>query len=68
MIRYKAERLRIHVLDGIDEAYSSQTCHACGEVDREGNEWRSRMMCGLLVQKSEAHGLASEMIPRKSDP
>ena len=45
MITYKASLYGIQVIE-VSEAYSSQTCHACGEVKKSNRVYRGLYHCG----------------------
>ncbi|MCL5046500.1 MAG: transposase [Actinobacteria bacterium] len=59
MITYKASLYRMRVIE-VSEAYTSQTCHACGEVKRSNRVYRGLYSCGCGWQaQADANAVAN---------
>lgn len=61
MLRYKAERAGSKFIE-VDPRYSSQTCAACGVVDRASRQSQSRFVCTGCGREENADVNAAQII------
>jgi transposase len=67
-LTYKAQRAGVVVVQ-VDPAYTSQTCHACGHVDKRNRRSQAVFQCGRCdfvghADHNAAHNIAARGVVR----